>query len=137
MRRLYTIVTRPRRTQTYQFDIQKICREMAEHLAMSGEQVRGIEYVAPNFIVEPYDPHQQTRILAASPLRTTNFELDLLPWSREHEMAQLPWIIGMSIFINKFIQPLATKILIVCNIIHYHPFMQTMLQTNLISPLIR
>lgn len=64
-----------------------------------------ILYVPPNFVIYLNCPPVQKDMLSEPTIRTQNFELDVLPWSREHELAQLPWIIGIALTSNILLLP--------------------------------
>lgn len=100
MHRQYDIIARPRRAHAYQSQVaHDISRELSEQLSQYMASVN-VLYVPPSFIVCLKNPNLQMHLLSHSPLRTTNYELDLLPWSKEHELDQLPWIIGTIITTN-------------------------------------
>lgn len=46
----------------------------------------------PNFVIDLDSPDLQADVLSEPTLHTTNFELEMLSWCKEHELAQLPWI---------------------------------------------
>lgn len=89
----FAVIARSRKVHTDQFRKIQIIREISDkfHQYISSHD---ISYVPPNFIIYLDSPHVQRDMLSEPTIRTQNFELDLLPWSREHELAQLPWIIG-------------------------------------------
>lgn len=91
LRNLFTIIARPRTPRLEELDIYKVGAEISHELALLGQQ-SNISYLAPNFIIHLNSPEQQGYILSKSPLQTSNFQLDLVAWCKEHELAQLPWI---------------------------------------------
>lgn len=53
-----------------------------------------ITYRPPNFIIYLQNSHLQRQTVSASPLQTRNFRLKIVPWSKQYELTQLPWITG-------------------------------------------
>lgn len=51
-----------------------------------------VTYESPNFIIETASAAFQLQLLACRELDGENFVLELLPWCREYETAELPWI---------------------------------------------
>jgi hypothetical protein len=94
MHRQFNIVARTRKRQPRRFNRQKAGQELLYTLNVFGVHAN-VTYIMPNFIIDVSNPAQQLQILSWSPIQTEAYTFDLLPWSREHEFAQLPWIIGM------------------------------------------
>ena len=97
MQNEYSIIIRSRNQYWDQFRKALIIKEIRGELGQyinSGD----ISYIPPNYVVHLNNPYTQRAILCRPILRTRNFELDLLPWSQEHESAQLPWIIGIPMY---------------------------------------
>lgn len=104
MKGQYSIIGRPRKQRSQQYRPEQVASEISQHLSLHGIY-ENISYLQPNLIISLNNPHQQRQILACSPVTTSDFVIDLLPWSREHEFAQMPWIIG--IFLNLMYAPYA------------------------------
>jgi hypothetical protein len=87
------VLGRSRRPDVAQFRRSQIEKEILDHL---GPHIttEDIIYKSPNFKICLHDAYVQQSILSNTVLRTTEFDLDLQPWSKEHELAQLPCIPG-------------------------------------------
>jgi hypothetical protein len=53
-----------------------------------------VTYNPPNFIISLHNPHLQRQAVMTATFKTTNFTLQVMPWSKEHESGKLPWITG-------------------------------------------
>lgn len=78
----------------YSIDPQQIRQIIADALTIY-VYPSDIIHVPPNFIICLNNAHEQATLLAAHPLLHTNyFLLEILPWCKEHEWCQMPWISG-------------------------------------------
>lgn len=56
-----------------------------------------VTYQAPNFIINVQEPVTQLKILENPLLNVGQSFLEMVPWSREHESAKIPWVTGSSL----------------------------------------
>jgi hypothetical protein len=78
---------------TYGLNPQQVVQHIVDALYIYVDP-SDIIHIPPNFIIHLDSPEAQATILDHPTLHTNYFQLQLLPWSKEHEWAQLPWIIG-------------------------------------------
>lgn len=94
----YSVIARP--INTHRIQVKQISREIAATMAYHlGAYITtsDISYRAPNFIIHLNNAHLQRQAVSSPILRATSFSFQMVPWSREHDLAQLPWITGLII----------------------------------------
>jgi hypothetical protein len=90
----YNIIARPRKQRARRFKPEEVSNEILQQLTLYGVHPV-VSYSGAAYIVQLTDPYQQSKVLSWSPLHTSSFVIDLLPWSTELEFGQLPWIPGI------------------------------------------
>ncbi|XP_021321190.1 uncharacterized protein LOC110437175 isoform X2 [Sorghum bicolor] len=89
----YAIIARP--TNTYREEPRQVSKEIVETIRNQlgfYMTTSDITYRPPNFIIYLQNSHLQRQTVSASPLQTRNFRLKIVPWSKQYELTQLPWI---------------------------------------------
>ncbi|XP_021306014.1 uncharacterized protein LOC110431324 isoform X3 [Sorghum bicolor] len=98
----YAVISRPKKV--FRTEPKQVAKEIVNAIrSQLGLYIiaSDITYRRPNFIIYLNNSHPQRQVVAASPIRTRNFQIQIVPWSREHELTQLPWITdGLKICID-------------------------------------
>ena len=89
----YSIIARDREPHTNRARANLILTEL-KHTLIPYVTDPHIQFQKPNFIIYLQDPGLQHRLLSKQMLQTHTFTLDLVAWSTENEMAQIPWMTG-------------------------------------------
>lgn len=92
----YAVISRPKKV--FRTEPKQVAKEIVNAIrSQLGLYIiaSDITYRRPNFIIYLNNSHLQRQVVAASPIRTRNFQIQIVPWSREHELTQLPWITGI------------------------------------------
>jgi len=93
----HAVIARPanRRTPHSKILSKQIADAIADRLG-AYITVSDITYKPPNFLIHFTEPHLQRHALVTTKLQTRSCNLEMAPWSKQHELGQLPWIIGMT-----------------------------------------
>jgi len=89
----YSIIARDREPHTNRAKANLILTEL-KHTLIPYVTNPHIQFQKPNFIIYLQDPGLQQCLLSKQMLQTHTFTLDLVAWSTENEMAQIPWMTG-------------------------------------------
>ena len=55
---------------------------------------------SPSFIIHLSKGNLQANLLSEQTLHAASFDLEMLPWYKEHELAQQPWMTGTVIMLQ-------------------------------------
>lgn len=91
----HSIIGRNRQAHIHQLQADQIRSEIADELRQFIID-EDIQFVPPNIVIHLQTPKLQQDILSEPTLQTQNFVLDFKAWSRENELAQIPWVKGIA-----------------------------------------